>query len=103
MLDLSHIRAGRLRLETEPIRLAPAIRRALELVGPALADKTVTVTLPADLPPVEADAGRVEQVVRNLLENAAKYVPAGGRVEVGARAVGATVVVTVADDGPGIP
>lgn len=103
MLDLSHIRAGRLRLETEPFRLGPLIRRVLELVAPALAGKAVTVNLPADLPPAEGDVARVEQVVRNLLENAAKYVPAGGRVEVSARTEAVLIVTTVADDGPGIP
>jgi signal transduction histidine kinase len=103
MLDLSHIRAGRLRLETEPVLLGPLIRRTLELVATALTGKTVVMRLPDDLPPVEGDAGRVEQIVRNLLENAAKYVPTGGRIEISARTEAAAVVTTVADDGPGIP
>jgi signal transduction histidine kinase len=103
MLDLSHIRAGRLRLETEPVLLGPVIRRVLDLVGPALAGLEVNVQLPGDLPPVEGDSARIEQVVRNLAENAAKYVPDGGRVEIGARVDGSMVVTTIADNGPGIP
>jgi len=103
MLDLSRIRAGRLRLETEPFLLEPVIRRAAEAAAPKLAGRSLTLAIADDLPPVEGDADRIEQVLRNLLENAGKYVPAGGHVAISARAAPPVVVVTVADDGPGIP
>ena len=58
--------------------------------------------LPADLPLLLLDASLVEQVCVNLLENAAKYTPAGSRVRVAARREASEVEVEVADDGPGL-
>ena len=58
--------------------------------------------LPADLPPVWADAGRVEQVLRNLLANGVRHTPPGGFVLVGAEAVDGGVRVAVTDTGEGI-
>lgn len=103
VLDLSRIRAGRLRLETEPFLIEPLLRRVVEAMAPKLAGLTVTMQPGGTLPPVEGDPDRIEQVLRNLLENAGKYVPAGGHVMVQARTEPAAIVVTVADDGPGIP
>jgi signal transduction histidine kinase len=103
MLDLSRIRAGRLRLATEPFLLAPILRRAHQATAARLAGLSVDLRLDPDLPPVEGDPDRIEQVARNLLENAAKHVPAGGHVTVDARVEGDRVITTVADDGPGIP
>jgi signal transduction histidine kinase len=103
MLDLSRIRAGRLQLQTEPFLLAPVIRRSVEAMRPKLAGLQVTLAPSLDAPPVEGDAERIEQVLRNLLENAGKYVPPGGRVTISVRVEPPVVVTTVADDGPGIP
>jgi PAS domain S-box-containing protein len=103
MLDLSRIRAGRLQLATEPTRLEAVIRRAYEATAAKLGGRRVTLRLADDMPPVEADSDRIEQVVRNLMENAAKYVPAGGQVTITTRVERPVVVTTVADTGPGIP
>jgi two-component system sensor histidine kinase KdpD len=59
--------------------------------------------LATDLPVVAGEPTYVEQIVRNLLGNAAKYTPAGTRVVVEARREGSTIEVRVSDDGPGIP
>jgi two-component system sensor histidine kinase KdpD len=64
---------------------------------------TVTTDLERDLPIVAGEATYVEQIVRNLLNNAAKYTPTGSHVVVSARKRGGTVEVRVIDDGPGIP
>jgi two-component system sensor histidine kinase KdpD len=61
------------------------------------------VDIPEDLPPVELDYIEIDQVLSNLIENAAKYVPAGKDIEITARRVGSEVEVAVADRGPGIP
>jgi signal transduction histidine kinase len=103
MLDLSRIRAGRLQLETEPVRLDRVIRRAHAATAPKLAGRQVTLHLADDAPAVEADADRIEQVVRNLLENAARYVPVGGQVTITTRVEKPVMVTVVADNGPGIP
>ncbi len=75
-------------------RLQPQIERnELEIV----------VDLPAGLPPVLVDAGRVQQVVTNLIHNATKFTAAGGRITVSAQEEEGTVVVRVRDTGVGIP
>jgi signal transduction histidine kinase len=64
---------------------------------------TTEVALPAELPPLRASAGRLSQVLVNLLLNAADATGGAGRVRVEARAGGDAVVIAVADDGPGVP
>jgi two-component system sensor histidine kinase KdpD len=68
-----------------------------------LAGHEVSIALPPDLPLVECDATLVERVLVNLLENAAKYTPAGSRIEVSARVAGSEIRVDVADNGKGVP
>jgi len=69
----------------------------------ALATHPVTVDLPADLPPVKLDAILTEQILVNLLGNAAMHTPAGTPVTVRARLTGGKLVLEVADQGPGLP
>jgi two-component system sensor histidine kinase KdpD len=59
--------------------------------------------VPPGLPPLSLDFVLAEQVLFNLLDNAAKYSPTGGRIEVEARLVGGAVEIVVRDEGPGIP
>jgi two-component system sensor histidine kinase KdpD len=67
-----------------------------------LAGRTVHVDVPEDLPLVPADYSRIDQLVTNLLENAVRHTPPGTTVDVGVRSTGDTVVVAIADDGPGL-
>ena len=104
VLDLSRIVAGRLtldRVRTEPLRF---IEAAVEACRPVAAAKQVglDVQLPAELPVITADPKRLEQVVWNLLSNALKFTPAGGRVVLSAAARGDEVEISVADTGEGI-
>jgi PAS domain S-box-containing protein len=104
LLDVSRIRTGQLPLTLRPTDLAALVRDATARIRErGESDHALTVGLPADLPPVPADAGRIEQVLINLLDNAVKYSPAGGEVAVTARAGADGVAVAVRDEGIGLP
>ena len=107
LLDISRIEAGRVALMLEPIDLRSLLTdvvterlRAAEQQGRTLAVET---DLPEDLPPVKGDLERVRQIAENLVENAFRYTPDGGRVTVRARALGDEVQVDVEDTGIGVP
>ena len=105
LLELSRIESREVQLEREPVALATAARRALDTVRPKAEGKRQQLWL--DVPPgltARGDARAVEQVLLNLLDNAVKYTPAGGRVELLARAEGpaGACVVRVRDTGVGL-
>jgi two-component system, OmpR family, sensor histidine kinase BaeS len=101
--QLSRAEAGQLALETTPVSPADAIRLATESMLPLFAEKGVTLEGGADdAPPVLADAGRLVQVLTNLLGNALRYTPGGGRVAAWAEHRDGTVLFTVEDTGAGI-
>lgn len=97
--------AGHSHLVVQTMDLGAAARRAAELVAPRAAAKGVRVqtTVAGDVPRVEADPARIDQVVRNLLENAIRHTPAGGTVSVSVAPYGGNVHLEVSDTGPGIP
>jgi two-component system sensor histidine kinase KdpD len=76
---------------------------ALATVGPALREHDVRISLPSNMPLIHCDGALIERILVNLLENAAKYTPAGTRVEIAATTTLEAVEVTVSDDGPGLP
>jgi two-component system, OmpR family, sensor histidine kinase KdpD len=100
LLDLSRLEVG----AADPLRELWPVD---ELVGAALDELHdeggTAVDVPANLPPVEVDAGHVRRILVNLLENAHRHAGAQGHVQVTAAPDGETVVLRVADDGPGIP
>jgi signal transduction histidine kinase len=105
IVELGRLRAGRLELDLRPIDLRIVIDQAVEEVRP-LAERgqlRLDVALPDGLPSITADAGRVQQIVMNLLANAVRFTPPGGRVLVSAAMETAEVAVQVADTGVGIP
>lgn len=106
MLDAARLNSGKVTLERRPTDLADIVRRALESFADA--GRTAHVALHAALAPapVRGDETRLEQIVANLLDNAAKYTPRGGtvRVTVGPARDGADEIeLRIADDGAGIP
>jgi CheY-like chemotaxis protein len=105
LLDLSRLEAGRLDLRLESVPLEQAIRSSVEAVaGFALEQKVTLDVLPPPAPVVVLGMrDRVEQVVVNLLANAVKFSPAGGRVAVRWWRDGDDAVTEVVDHGPGIP
>jgi two-component system sensor histidine kinase KdpD len=102
MLDLGRIEGGALHPSLELYDLADLVDPVLERVEAALAPAQVHADVPPDLPAVQVDAIFVDQILTNLLENAARYA-AGKQIDVSARAVGGQVWLVVADAGPGVP
>jgi PAS domain S-box-containing protein len=103
--DLARSVRGRIQLRLQRLDLREVARTAAESVHSAMAERqhTLGTSLP-DLPvPVEADADRIQQVMVNLLINAARYTPPGGRVSLSVAAEGHMGVVRVQDTGAGIP
>ena len=102
LLDISRLETGRLHLRRQLVDLAAVATAVVEKVGRAHEDLTCELSFPDDLPHPYADPGKVEQVLTNLVENAAKYGdPRGVRVE--ATTDADAVAVAVADRGPGLP
>jgi PAS domain S-box-containing protein len=104
VLEISRIEAGRLSLSPEPVRVADALREALELVKPLAADKGVAINLAADVDGthVVADRQRLKQVLLNLLANAVKYNREAGSVTLDAELAEDRFWIHVSDTGPGI-
>jgi len=104
LLDASRIIAGKLTFEKRPVELRPVVEAAIEAATPAIQAKQLSVqrSLPGVLPPVSGDPGRLQQVVGNLLANAVKFTPEGGRIDVRLERAGASARITVADSGTGI-
>jgi signal transduction histidine kinase len=103
LLDMIKIRAGTLDVNPAPVWLRPLALAAAERFRPQAVGHDVRVEVPTRLPAVYADAHRVEQVLSNLLDNAIKYSPEGGRIAIVAEADDAEVCVGVVDEGLGIP
>lgn len=103
ILDLSRIEAGHLQLAIESVPISTAFGEVVDSLRP-LADKKsqVLVHQSSDLS-VRADATRFKQALINLLGNAIKFTPEGGKIELAAQSVDQTVRVEVRDTGPGIP
>ncbi|REG22940.1 PAS domain S-box-containing protein [Archangium gephyra] len=104
LLDISRIVAGRMRLEMQPVKLAPVVEAALEAVRPAAAARNIKLEpqLEPGAGPVQGDAQRLQQVAWNLLTNAIKFTPDGGRVTARLRCVEGHVELQVTDSGKGI-
>jgi signal transduction histidine kinase/DNA-binding response OmpR family regulator len=105
LLDVTRIEAGRLTVSAQPVDAADLLTEAMHDAAPLAEQKGLRLTsvVPADLPRVRADRGRVSQVFGNLLGNAIKFTPSGGAVTVHAAHVGREVRFSVDDTGPGIP
>jgi len=100
VLAIPRLEAGRLLVETVDFALAPAAFRITDLIFPAGGDRSASVAVSGRVR-VHADPNRVEQILRNLLENARKY--GGDEIRVDATEHGNEWIVVVADNGPGVP
>jgi signal transduction histidine kinase len=105
LLDVSRVTQGKIELRRQAIQAADVIRSALETSRPLIeaAGHSLTVELSPEPIWLDADLTRLAQVVSNLLNNAAKYTPEGGRIILSLRREGDEAVIAVSDTGVGIP
>jgi two-component system KDP operon response regulator KdpE len=104
LLDLARGEVGMLQLKLEAVDLSQLLRDAVDSMTPLASRRgqSLVLALPASLPPMRADAGRLQQIVSNLLTNALKFTPVGGNVKLRARQRDNALVVEVQDTGRGI-
>ena len=100
--EMAQLDAHQVELRCEPHDLGEVVKAALELSRQALGGREVKLQIPEDLPQVRVDEQRIAEVLSQLLENAAKYSPAGTPITVSAETAGKMVRISVADQGPGI-
>ena len=105
LMDLSRISRGKIVLRTTRLRLADVVKDAVDTARPLIEERGHTLTLDVPLEPIEVDADgtRLAQVFGNLLNNAAMYTDRGGRIRLAIERQGSDAVVTVEDNGIGIP
>jgi histidine kinase len=102
--ELARVEAGQSPMALSPVNLATLISAAADRLQPQFEDKDVRLRIESasDLPPVQADVGRLLQVLLNLLGNALRYTPSGGQVTVSAGREAQQIVIRVHDTGIGI-
>jgi signal transduction histidine kinase len=104
LLDVSRVVSGKMRLDVRPVDLRTVIEGALDAVRPAAEAKTIRLQSVLDprAGPITGDPGRLQQVIWNLLMNAVKFTPKGGRVQIQLQRVNSHVEIVVSDTGQGI-
>ena len=104
LLDVSRITRGKIELKKERVDVRTVLDTALELSRPLIEESRheLLVSTPKEALLLDADPVRMAQVVSNLLNNAAKYTPEGGRIELSADRDGSEVVIRVRDNGVGL-
>ena len=104
LLDLSRLETGAWKLQTSPVQLAEVAEAIIDLFRERAESKRIA--LAADVPErlrANADRQALEQILSNLVDNAVKFTPEGGRVTVLGDGLGPTVMISVVDTGPGVP
>jgi two-component system, OmpR family, sensor kinase len=104
LLDISRIEAGKLDLDIQPVDLPALLRRNVALNQLLAARKAISLTCAVDdsAPLLELDVVKIEQVLNNLLGNAVKFSPAGSQVQVRLELLDGHVILSIADQGPGM-
>ncbi len=105
LLDLSKMEAGMMSFHLQPQPIAPLIDQTIKELGPLVDSKKIIleIMVKEGLPIVKIDSEKILQALRNIISNAVKFTPEGGRVKVSARSADHGVEVSIADTGPGIP
>lgn len=103
LLDMARLQSGEIKLHLEWQTMEEAVGTALRLCAKQLEQHRVTTSIAHDFPLVRFDAVLLERVLCNLLENAAKYTPSGSHIDISASLGRRGAVLTIADNGPGVP
>jgi two-component system sensor histidine kinase KdpD len=103
LLDMTRLESGAIQPNADFVDLADVVGSAIQRASGVLAEHDVRVSLPATLPMLKVDPVLLEQVLFNLLDNAAKYTPPDSRIEMRATLSGDLVRLDIADEGDGIP
>ena len=103
LLDMTRLEQGSVELKRDPVDIGDAVRAAVERSRKSFPDREIAVTIEPGLPAIRGDSGLTEQMVFNLLDNANKYSPPGTPTAVHARRDGTAIVLTIRDQGDGIP
>ncbi len=103
LLDISRLQVGQFKLDCRTFDVCGLVRRVVAELVPVLEQHTLVAQLPDVAIMIMGDDLRLEQVLQNLLQNAIKYSPYGGRITLGVERAGASVVIAVSDQGLGIP
>ncbi|MBC8074540.1 MAG: sensor histidine kinase KdpD, partial [Chloroflexales bacterium] len=103
LLDMTKLESGEVRVQKEWQPLEEVVGAALTRLEPRLEGRAVPIAIPDDLPLVPLDSVLIEQVLINLLDNALKYAPPATPIAIDAQRDGASITVSVADRGPGLP
>ncbi|MCU1263827.1 MAG: domain S-box [Acidobacteria bacterium] len=104
ILDVSRVITGKLRLNLSPVDLRSVAEAALDAVRPALEAKEIQIkhTMDPRVRVIAGDSDRLQQVIWNLLSNAAKFTPAGGQIELSVQQTNTNIQIQVSDTGSGI-
>ena len=105
LLDVAKFEAGSLSIDPKPASAAALVSEAMEMLRPIAAERQLVLdaSVASELPATQADAGRVQQVLSNLVGNPFKFTPAGGRITIRVEPAGGVARFAVTDTGPGIP
>lgn len=103
LLEVSKLQGGVLQISAQPIRFDTVFNDALAQIQTLTFNHQLTIDIPAELPAINADKRRLEQVLVNLVDNAVKYSPPETTITVSARAVDKAVRIDIVDQGLGIP
>ena len=105
LLDMSRLEAGRVELNPQPLDTPNVVRGVVGALANVFETKNmnVSICMSESVPPILGDRRRIEQILTNLLANAAKYSPPGGQVIVSATSTDTEVALSVTDTGPGVP
>jgi len=103
LLDMTKIESGSIDLDREQVHVDEVVATALQRVSGMVSSHKIEVDLEANLPMLDLDVMLFEQVLVNLLDNAAKYAPPGSEIRIRARRTRGAVAIEVLDEGPGIP
>ena len=104
LLDMNRIVSGKIRLDVQRIDVAPIVEAALDAMRPSADGKAIVIrkTIDPNAGPVHGDPNRLQQVIWNLLTNAVKFTPKGGKIDVVVERVNSHIEITIHDTGIGI-